>query len=133
MKGRTMDAIVEVIERDEAPVRKGDVFCSPWCGRGCKHAAYERARKDGLVLARRMGEGWSATVWENLGWFYLVQKGVAEIYPNSHGGIVNSYTCFIQTKPQFLALAGRPEDALAEALDAANAAWRAIRREVSTI
>lgn len=54
------------------PQRRGLVFCSPACGRGCKIMEYDRALLRGNELAARMGEGWTARVWENLGWHFDV-------------------------------------------------------------
>jgi hypothetical protein len=50
-------------------------------------------------------------VWENLGWFYKVVKGVFEVYPNSFGK-VTEYTTYFQGTQQFIAKAETPEDAL---------------------
>lgn len=47
-------------------------YCSPACGRGCKHSEHERAVIESSMLALAMGEGWKTRVWENLGWFWEV-------------------------------------------------------------
>ena len=55
------------------PVRKGDVFCAPACGRGCTHAEYVHALTSAAAVVRRLGPGWRPVVSENLGWHYSVE------------------------------------------------------------
>lgn len=52
------------------PVRKGKKYCSPACGHGCTHAAYQIAQKKGAQLAARLGLDWRHEVIENFGWYY---------------------------------------------------------------
>lgn len=35
---------------------------------------FEAACENGLKLAKSMGDGWSAIVWENCGWHYRIQS-----------------------------------------------------------
>ena len=62
------------------PMREGDVFCSPACGRGCTSKEYETAVEQGNELAEKMGEGWDVKVWENLGWHSKVANEHCEIH-----------------------------------------------------
>jgi hypothetical protein len=67
-------------ERDWTPVRKGEVYCSPACGAGCKHRDYVKAFGLAEGLAKKcsdeIGGTWKARVWENLGWHWeVVQEG----------------------------------------------------------
>jgi hypothetical protein len=57
------------------PERKGDIYCSPGCGRGCTRQEYLNAGNRGSAMAATLGPGWTYKVWENLGWHY---KAVSE-------------------------------------------------------
>lgn len=52
------------------PRRRGAIYCSPRCGRGCTFAEYQSATRDAKALAKRLGAGWRTDVWENMGWHY---------------------------------------------------------------
>jgi hypothetical protein len=53
-------------------IRRGSIYCSPACGGGCTYAAYQKACRDAAALAKRMGNGWTPRVHENLGWHWCV-------------------------------------------------------------
>jgi hypothetical protein len=58
------------------------LFCGSGCGFKCRRAAYDRACREAVKLARRLGDGWRGEVWENCGWHYQALKGspaVAEV------------------------------------------------------
>jgi len=95
---------------DWTPVEKGDVYCSPSCGLGCKKADYEKAKLASDALVVVMGEGWEAQVWENFGWNYQVKKGVATIHYDKRGG---SYTVYFNSAKQVVMHANHPRIALA--------------------
>jgi hypothetical protein len=58
------------------PVRSGDKYCAPFCGRGCTWQEFERATKAAADLAAKCGPGFEPEVWENLGWHACaVKKG----------------------------------------------------------
>jgi hypothetical protein len=57
-------------DKRRTPVRRGDVYCSPGCGMGCKWEKYQEAKHLAAALAKRLGKGWEPKVWENLGWHY---------------------------------------------------------------
>lgn len=85
--------------RDWTPVRRGRVYCSPACGRGCTHAEFMTATRKAKALVKRLGAGWKPCVWENLGWHYEAVKGepvLIQVHPHRDG----TYTIFLQTYPQ---------------------------------
>ncbi len=97
----------------------GGVYCSPACGGKCTKAKYDLAVRDGKSLAERMGKGWVYDVWENLGWHYAVQKGVASIsFSTWHGD--SRYTIYFNTVPQVVISAETPENALRFAVQKAR-------------
>jgi hypothetical protein len=55
------------------------VFCSPACGFGCKRKDYELAVKKAVTLAKRLGPGFEADVWENGDWYWKVTYGAIDI------------------------------------------------------
>lgn len=99
------------------PRRRGNIYCSPLCGFKCTRAAYDRAKKRGATLAKRLGPGWVPVVWENMGWHYRVEKGLFEVRQYDDGRV----TVYLQTCPQFIVSDDRsPERALAAAASAAR-------------
>jgi hypothetical protein len=57
----------------------GNVFCSPACGGDCKKADFDNSTEAARMLAAQLGRGWIPRVWENLGWHFEVNKGVATV------------------------------------------------------
>lgn len=78
-------------------VRRGNVYCAPACGHGCTRAAFEAAKKAGAALAKQLGKGWRARVWENLGWHYCAVSacGRWKVHPNIFKGKIESYSAFL--------------------------------------
>lgn len=70
------------------PKLKGNVFCSPACGFGCKKADFDRASARANALAANLGPGWQPDVWENGGWYWEVKKGAATVRPDDDDGFV---------------------------------------------
>lgn len=56
------------------PKLSGTVYCSPACGGGCTKADFDKATTSAQHLANRLGHGWFAHVWENLGWHWEANK-----------------------------------------------------------
>lgn len=123
----------------EKPILKGDVYCSPRCGFGCKKAAYDQAVQEADALAARMGDGWVPRIWENCGWNYSVDKGVALIYPFRDGSAtagsweVIGYTVFFNSVKQVVTDAKTPEDAVGFALQDARTAARQIASDCAAL
>jgi hypothetical protein len=109
-------------KRDWKPVLKDGVYCSPACGGGkgiCDKSKYDLAVKKANALAKRMGPGWKPRVWENLGWFYEVEKGkhLRISPPHWKNGV---YTAWVETSPisyQFIEHHKDPKKALAQAFE----------------
>lgn len=91
------------------PVRRGAIYCSPRCGRGCTHAEFKAADDAADALVAKMDafddgsmNGWEKRVWENLGWHYLVKLKIdkrahLEIYPNKFVREETTYSAWLQT------------------------------------
>lgn len=75
------------------PIRLGDVFCAPACGRGCTFDEYTAAHDNGAALAGYLGEGWTWKVHENLGWHFqaISPCGRIKVVGNRRHG----YTAFL--------------------------------------
>lgn len=105
------------------PVTRGDVYCSPWCGAKCTKAAFEDSTAKADALCAQMGAGWKPRVWENMGWYYSIQKGCVTIRQDG-----DRYSAWIEprleaagrTMVQFIEYADTPEDALGFATQAAR-------------
>lgn len=123
------------IDRNK-PIRRGRIYCAPFCGGECTHKAFVRATKEAKTLAKRMGPGWVARVWENLGWHYSVEKGCASIVPARRGSATGGvwkdvdYTCYFNSHKQYLGDAKSPTTALHLALKGALASTRTIQRDI---
>jgi hypothetical protein len=104
------------------PVRRGDVYCSPACGAGCKLADYQRCVRLAKALAKRMGPGWKPYVGENLHWYYGVYKGKSANHSRGFFEITppyrrtDTYMAWIQSTPQFTVSHKDPKIALREAV-----------------
>jgi hypothetical protein len=75
---------VSVNDRD-TPILDGDVYCSRRCGCRCKKADYDRALEGAQAIVGLLGRGWSARVWENCGWHFSVNKGIATVTLDEDG------------------------------------------------
>jgi hypothetical protein len=108
---------------DQPAVLRGEIYCAPWCGRGCTLEAYNSACTAADELIARMGDGWAPHVWENMGWHWSIQKGCVTIRKE---GL--RYSAWIEprlesagrTMVQFIEYADTPEDALGFATQAAR-------------
>lgn len=71
------------------PERRGAIYCAPACGGRCKHRDYLKAKRTAEGIARKLGAGWEAEVFENLGWHWKVKytRGDhdSELYVMKHG------------------------------------------------
>ncbi len=61
------------------PVRRGRIYCSSGCGRGCTAAENLAATGGAKQLAAELGEGWTSNVWENLGWHFKAVSACGRI------------------------------------------------------
>lgn len=52
------------------PIRSGERYCSPACGRCCSWTEYRRAHRRAAALCKQLGPRWKPEVYENLGWQY---------------------------------------------------------------
>lgn len=77
--------------RDWIPVRNGDTYCSPACGRGCTYSEYEFAVEKAKEISKLIG--WHPSVHENLGWHYksVSTSGNYTMYTDN-----GEYECFNQ-------------------------------------
>lgn len=48
------------------------IKCDPLCGRGCTKAQYDRNMRHAKALQKKLGNGWTVRVWDNLGWHHHV-------------------------------------------------------------
>lgn len=90
--------------RDYKPVRRGPIYCAPFCGAKCTWAAFQKATRDAAALCKRLGKGWKPRVWENLGWHYSAidvtgyWKVYASVDHNHKIGKVIGYISFFGIK-----------------------------------
>jgi hypothetical protein len=109
------------------PVKRGSIYCSSACGRGCTSAEYDLAVKKAAALAKRMGKGWKPRVWENLGWHYMVRNGIFEITVPSFNG--DRYIAWVQSYPQFIVHCKDPRKGLRQAIKDFDAWIAAIQKQ----
>lgn len=70
------------LDRRWLPVLRGDIYCSPACGGNCTKSAYDNAVMVSNRLASQLGDGWIPEVFENMGWYWKVQKGDLTVRPD---------------------------------------------------
>ncbi len=87
-------------------VRKGPIYCAPWCGGKCTRKAFELATKEAARLCAKLGAGWTPRVWENLGWHTSVRSpcGRLVVHINITGSPIlgnwkpSGYTAYLGSK-----------------------------------
>lgn len=79
------------------PRRRGSIYCSPGCGGeaewGCTWAKYQQAIRKAKALAAKLGPGWKANVWENMGWHYAAISSCRRV--KVHPGAFRGYHAFV--------------------------------------
>lgn len=106
--------------------RRGGIYCSPACGRGCTRAEFDRATRAADALARKLGGGFRPRVWENLGWHYAAELGRTATYRRAlvevHPAGRQSWTVYLNTDKQFVVqqTGGHPRDAVKDAVEKAG-------------
>jgi hypothetical protein len=67
------------------PVRQGETYCSPACGRGCTLTEFTEAHLRGNALREQLGQRWVVRVRENLGWHASVEShdGRVKVHPTT--------------------------------------------------
>ncbi len=100
------------------PVRDGETYCAPACGRGCRVDEFLAAHQLGLALRRQLGRTWDIEVFENLGWFVTLHSADRrlEVSPSEVG-----YTAFLGGH-EFSAAAKTPLAAVAAVVALGKAA-----------
>lgn len=78
-------------------VRRGDIYCAPFCGRGCTHKQYLAAKGGAEKLVAQLGKGWKPRVWENMGWHYsaVSKDGRIKVHTHKYKGSPRDYTAFL--------------------------------------
>lgn len=123
-----IDAYIAAEKKAWTPVRRQDgTYCSPRCGGKCTKAAHDEAQRKGKDLAKRMGRGWRARIWENCMWHYSVVFDIDGVEVSIHHGHepgkareahregVDEYTCYLNTTPQFITKDADPREAFSQA------------------
>lgn len=78
------------------PRRRGDIYCAPACGCGCKRADYELAVSNSKMLAACMGS-YKPRVWENGGWHYSVKSVCEKLEIHTYKD--STFSAFLNTRP----------------------------------
>lgn len=106
------------------PESNGSVYCAPACGRGCTTTEYNRAVKKVDKLAKRMGNGWTPRVWENLGWHYAVISPCGRLKVLPPSGCGDSFVAILGPSDseggRWVEGAKAPEEAVKVVLEAAR-------------
>ena len=97
--------------RSWLPQRRGSIYCAPACGGRCTYAAFVKATKAAARLATRLGRGWKAEVFENLGWHYSVDNKSMGLCVSRIG---TSYIAIVAEK--YVGYGETPEQAIDKAI-----------------
>ena len=114
-------------KKDYIAVRRGAIYCAPFCGGKCTWAEFQLATKRAEALCKKLGSGWEPRVHENLGWHSgVVYAGgymSVAIHDCNDGTI--SYSAFLNTDKspggRWYGTASTPEKAIKEARTRFNA------------
>lgn len=110
---------------DWVPVRRGRIYCAPACGGKCTWAAHQLAHRRARALARRLGEGWTPEVHENLGWHYKVRSPCGRLIVHDRRTDVARYSAGLCDKGDvgmhYSAYGDTPQQAVAEVIRVAKA------------
>ena len=110
--------------------RRGAIFCSPACGRGCKESEFIAATVAADRLLRALkGKGWKTRVYENLGWHYSVYNDYVTVYPVGP----DSYRCLMSDDIDCRAGSRLWQDNLAYYRDPNQAVWQQIKRAADVV
>jgi hypothetical protein len=66
-------AVVSYAPKDYVPIRRGPIYCAPFCGGNCTYVAFKDATAFAKKLCKKLGSGWKPDVHENLGWHCAVR------------------------------------------------------------
>ena len=125
-----------VLDRSWTPVRRGHVYCSPACGAKCLYTDYVEARRTAQMMAEALGPGWKPQVWENMGWFFRVERGPLGVRRQEDAPVARRYQC-ANWDDQLLGWTqgeGRtPRAAVAACVLALRAKFRAAERSMESI
>src|SRR5271170_7592802 len=108
----------------KARTQSGGIYCSPACGARCRQAAYDRAKVESAALAKRLGQGWQPVVWENMGWYWSVEKCGLSLRQTYRGStiigdyrLISRYTCYFNNDVRQVVTDGRtPESPIEKAI-----------------
>lgn len=121
----------------EPQVRHGGaVYCSPACGFNCTREEHDRAHREAGELAKRLGDGWTPHVWENMGWHYEAVKGIARIMPvKGRDGVILSYTAYVNSAfgRQVITRGTDPVDAFGMAMQQARTTVQRMEAELNDV
>lgn len=124
-------------KRDEwKAVRRGSIYCAPRCGGGCTWEAHLAAKRAGAILARVLGKGWKARIWENLGWHYEAFHPVGiKVSEYFHGAKFLYYHASTDDRimPQHRAEGSSAREAVANLLRSVQATARQAKRASAAI
>lgn len=117
--------------QDWNPLRKGDIYCAPACGRDCTWDEFLEAHTEADKLVALLGPSWEKRVWENLGWFYEANlRGVNNCslsLSRAHGP---SMCIFNSAGGSFVSHKEDPRDAIREVFERAAAKHKTFSEEL---
>ncbi len=111
-------------KQDFVAVRRGPIYCAPFCGGKCTWAAFQLATQRAEGLCKKLGAGWKPHVHENLGWHASVVglDGHMRVTINTNGGQMLDYTAYLSPEGSSI-----PGGRWAESSKTPEAAIRAVR------
>ena len=107
------------------PSRCGPIYCAPACGRKCTYIAFTRATKAAAKLVVRLGRGWKAKVFENLGWHYYATNKSMDLNVSYYA---NSTLYMAILADEWVGYGASPEQAITETIYKAQPAIAEMRR-----
>ncbi len=105
---------------DRYPVHVNDLDrkCADWCGYGCTQKMYDEALWTAQHTAKRLGDGWKAEVFENMGWHSKVvsENGRVSVSPPNARAQSKHYTAYFDKGQHYSASGATPTAAVGAVL-----------------
>ncbi len=111
------------------------LYCGDECGRGCTHEEYNRALS-AAVTAESTMPGWTANVWENMGWHWNLKRETGVVHWVLHVNDRGRWECYNElTQCHRIHTVGcdTPQEAVQQAIYAAAKLIRAARHELRVL
>lgn len=114
--------------------RDPHVHCGDLCGRGCSFNEFMSAQEGAYRAELRM-PGWEGHVWENMGWFWRLERKAGDVTWNLALNTRGLWECYSYGASQQVWTIGYadPDDAVAAAVNALTQQVARVSRDIHAL